>query len=69
MTNCRPSYWATRFRNGTFYGRPILGGSNGRSATSGDACLSKNADALGSAASLAEELTNWDGTKKKGFGI
>jgi hypothetical protein len=34
-----------------------IGGSNG------------NADALGFAASLVEELTNWDGTKKRGLGI
>jgi len=34
-----------------------VGGSNGRSAQR-DACPSKNAD----------ELTNWDGTKKKGLG-
>ena len=40
-------------------GGQSVGGSNGRSATTGDACLSKNAD----------ELTNWDGTKKRGFGI
>ena len=37
-------------------GGQTIGGSNG------------NADALGSAASLVEELTNWDGTKKKGLG-
>ena len=40
-------------------GGQSVGGSNGRSATTGDACLSKNAD----------ELTNWDGTKKRGWGI
>jgi len=40
-------------------GGQSVGGSNGRSATTGDACLSKNAD----------ELTNWDGTKKRGLGI
>lgn len=28
-----------------------------------------NADALGFAALLVEELTNWDGTKKRGLGI
>ena len=38
-------------------GGQSVGGSNGRSAQR-DACPSKNAD----------ELTNWDGTKKKGFG-
>ena len=40
-------------------GGQSVGGSNGRSATTGDACLSKNAN----------ELTNWDGTKKRGLGI
>jgi hypothetical protein len=40
-------------------GGQSVGGSNGRSATTGDACLSKNAD----------ELTNWDGTKKRGLGL
>ena len=38
-------------------GGQSVGGSNG------------NADALGSAASLVEELTNWDGTKKRSLGI
>ena len=38
-------------------GGQSVGGSNGRSAQR-DACPSKNAD----------ELTNWDGTKKKGLG-
>ena len=37
-------------------GQSVIG-SNGRSAQR-DACPSKNAD----------ELTNWDGTKKKGLG-
>jgi len=41
---------------GRSMGGQTIGGSNG------------NADALGSAASLVEELTNWDGTKKKGLG-
>jgi len=39
-------------------GGQSIGGSNGRSAPK-DACSSKNAD----------ELTNWDGTKKRGLGI
>lgn len=38
-------------------GGQSIGGSNGRSAQK-DACSSKNAG----------ELTNWDGTKKKGLG-
>ena len=42
-----------------------VGGNNGRSATTGNACLTKNADRLGSAVSLAEELAYWDGTKKR----
>jgi len=42
---------------GRSMGCQSIGGSNG------------NADALGFAASLVEELTNWDGTKKRGLGI
>ncbi|WP_255380602.1 hypothetical protein [Prevotella communis] len=38
-------------------GGQSIGGSNGRSAQK-DACSGKNAD----------ELTNWDGTKKNGLG-
>ena len=38
-------------------GGQSIGGGNGRSAQK-DACSGKNAD----------ELTNWDGTKKKGLG-
>ena len=40
-------------------GGQSVGSSNGRSATIGDACQSKNAN----------ELTNWDDTKKNGLGI
>ena len=39
-------------------GGQSIGGSNGRSAQK-DACSGKNTD----------ELTNWDGTKKRGLGI
>ena len=38
-------------------GSQSVGGSNDRSVTEGDACQSKNAD----------EQTNWDGTKKRGW--